>query len=111
MEKGKLIERTRETLEPFETENIVEFIRNLSLSTFQEKPWLILVFLVVLFYAVVRRSRFLLLFLFAFFSTMGLITYAMPTEGVLTARSLLPLAIGGLAIGAVIIYVAFIKSE
>ncbi|MBI1922162.1 MAG: hypothetical protein HYS23_13900 [Geobacter sp.] len=111
MQKEKIVDRTREALEPLETGNIVEFIRNLSLHTFEEKPWLILVFLAILFYAVIRRSRFVLLFLFAFFSIVGLITYAMPTEGELSARSLLPLALGGLAVGGVIIYVAFIKTE
>lgn len=111
MQKEKIIERTKEALEPLETGNVVEFVRSLSLHTFEEKPWLILVFLAILFYAVIRRSRFLLLFLFAFFSILGLITYAMPAEAELSVRSLLPLAIGGLAIGGVIIYVAFIKTE
>jgi hypothetical protein len=111
MEKKQLIEKTREALEPFETGNVVEFIRHLSLSTFEEKPWLILVFLAVLFYAVIRRSKFLLLFLFAFFSILGLITYAMPSEAELNVKTLFPLAVGGLAIGGIIIYVAFIKTE
>jgi len=111
MEKEKIVDRTREALEPLETGNIVEFVRSLSLHTFEEKPWLILVFLVILFYAVIRRSRFLLLFLFAFFSILGLITFTVPAEGELSVKTLLPLAVGGLAIGGVIIYVAFIKTE
>jgi ABC-type protease/lipase transport system fused ATPase/permease subunit len=111
MEKGAMVEKTREALSPFETESIVGFVKNLSFQSFQDHPWLILVFLVIFFYAVVRRSRFLLLFLFTFLSAIMLVRYALPTDGALSVRALLPLAAGGLSIGGVIIYFSFIKTE
>lgn len=111
MEKVEMVEKTREALSPFETESIVSFVKNLSFQSFQDHPWLILVFLVIFFYAVIRRSRFLLLFLFTFLSAIMLVRYALPTDGALSVQALLPLAVGGLSIGGVIIYFSFIKSE
>lgn len=111
MEKERMLEKTREVLTPFETENLVSFIKNISFQSFKDHPWLILVFLAIFFYAVIRRSRFLLLFLFTFFSILLLIRYTLPETGELSVKALLPLAAGGLCIGGVIIYFSFIKSE
>lgn len=111
MEKEELLGRAKETLNPFETENIVDFVKHMSFQTFLDRPWLIVLFGVIFFYAVIRRSKPLLLFLFSFFSIMLLIRYTFPTEGELSLKALLPLAGGGLVIGGVIIYFAFIKSE
>lgn len=111
MEKERMLEKTREVLTPLETENIIAFVKSMSFQSFKDHPWLILVFLVIFFYAVVRRSRFLLLFLFTFFSILLLIRYTLPEGGELSVRSMLPFATGGLVIGGVIIYFSFIKSE
>jgi len=111
MNKEQLVTRTEETLKPFETENIVKFIKEFSFHSFVEHPWLIALFAVIFFYAVIKRSKFLLLFLFSFFSILLLVRYTLPADGELSVRSLLPLAGGGLTIGGIIIYFAFIKSE
>lgn len=112
MKKEQVLTRAKETLAPLETENIVNFVQNLTVQTFIDNPLLIVLFLVVLFYAVVRRSRFLLLFLFSFLSLLLLVRHTLPAGGEeLTARAMLPFAAGSLLIGAVIIYFTFVKSE
>ncbi len=112
MEKQQLLEKTRETLAPFETEQILNFIRTLSVKSAMEHPLFFVLILLFLIYGVVKRSKFVLLFLFASVAIMLLVRYAMPVEGdQLDAKSMLPFAFGGLAIGAALIYFAFIKSD
>jgi hypothetical protein len=111
MDKQELVNKAQTALEPFETQNIVKFIKQMSTQSFIDNPWLIVVFLVVFFYAVIKRSRFVLLFLFSFLSITLLIRYTLPADGELSVKTLLPLAGGGLAIGSVIIYFSFIKTD
>lgn len=112
MEKQELLDKTKETLSPFETEHLVNFIRTLSVKSAMEHPLFIGILLVFLIYGIVKRSKFVLLFLFAAFTIMLLIRYTMPVEGAeLDAKSTIPFALGGLAIGAALIYFTFIKSD
>ena len=66
---------------------------------------------ILLFYAVIKRSKFVILTLFTLFSLMLLIQYTLPTSGDLSLSSLLPFVFGGLAIGAVLIYFIFIQGD
>lgn len=112
MDKGAIIQKTIETLSPFETENVMQFLRHLTVRGAITNPWFVAIFLVVAFYAVVVRSKFVLCVLFTAASLLILIRYTMPVEGdSLTMSSTLPFAFGGLAIGAVLIYLYFIKTE
>lgn len=111
MNKEQIITKTQEVLTPFETENIVKFVKELSFKTVMGNPWMLCILLVVFFFAVIKRSKFVLLFLFTLLSLMALISYALPEGGELTPGSLLPFAGGCLAIGAVLIYFIFIKVE
>jgi hypothetical protein len=112
MDTSRMMEKTVETLSPFETENIMNFLRHLTVKSAISNPYIVTVFLVVAFYAVVKRSKFVLSILFAAISILLLIRYAMPAEGDgLSVSSTLPFAFGGLAIGAFIIYLYFIKTE
>jgi hypothetical protein len=111
MEKQEILNRTKDALSPFETENLVKFIKGLTVSTVLGNPWLLAALAIILFYAIFKRSKFVILFLFTFFSLMLLIQYTLPAEGELTLTSLLPFVGGGLAIGSVLIYFIFIKSE
>ena len=112
MDKAALIEKTRETLTPFETGNLVQFIKHLTVKDAITNPWFIAIFLVIAFYAVVVRSKFVLAVLFTTASLLVLIRYTIPAEGdTLALSSTLPFAFGGLAIGAVLIYFYFIKTE
>ena len=113
MEKQELVNKTVETLAPFETENIIKFMQSLTLQKAMETPWLIGFFLIIAFYAVIKRSKFVLGFLFTVISLMLLVRFTLPTEGAseLSLSSTLPFAFGGLAIGGALIYFIFIKTE
>jgi uncharacterized membrane protein len=111
MEKTEIIDKTREVLSPFETENIVKFIKGLSFSNIFSHPLFLGLLLILFFFAVYKRSKFLLLFLFSCISVAALLHFFLPESGEMTLSSLLPFAGGGVAIGAVIIYFGFIKSE
>jgi len=112
MEKTALIQKTVETLSPFETANILDFVRHLTVKSAITNPWFIAIFLVIAFYAVVVRSKFVLAVLFTAVSLMLLIRYTMPADGdSLALSTTIPFAFGGLAIGAVLIYLYFIKTE
>lgn len=113
MQKEELLRKTEQAVSPFETENIVHFIKNLTFKSAMENPWIIGFFVVIFFYAVIKRSRPVLLFLFASISIMFLVRFTL--QGVdgneLTLSSTLPFAFGGLLIGGVLIYFSFIKGD
>jgi hypothetical protein len=111
MEKQEIIAKTREALTPFETENIVKFVKELSFTTVMGNPWMLGILVIVFFYAIIKRSKFVLLFLFTLLSLMALVHYTLPAGGELTVTGFLPFAAGLLAIGAVLIYFIFIKAE
>ena len=111
MENQDIIAKTREALSPFETENIVKFVKHLSFSNVFGNPWMLAILLIVFFFAIIKRSKPVLLFLFTLISLMCLIHYALPESGDLAWSSLLPLVGGALVIGSVLIYFIFIKSE
>jgi hypothetical protein len=107
-----LIHKTEQILSPFETEHIVNFLRHLSVKAAITNPWFMGIFLVVAFYAIVVRSKFVLSMLFSAAALLILIRYTMPVEGDnLSVTSTLPFAFGGLALGGILIYLFFIKSE
>jgi hypothetical protein len=111
MEKELIISKTEQVLSPFETEHIIKFIKDLSFTTIFNNPYIFTLLLVVFFFAVIKRSKFVLLFLFTLLSLMALVRYTLPTGPDLTATTMLPFAFGCLAIGAVLIYFIFIKAE
>jgi len=107
-----IIRKTQQILSPFETEHVVNCLRHLSVKTAITNPWFMAIFLVVAFYAIVVRSKFVLSMLFTATALLILIRYTMPVEGDnLSVTSTLPFAFGGLAIGGILIYLFFIKSE
>uniref|UniRef100_A0A831XES4 Uncharacterized protein n=1 Tax=Geobacter metallireducens TaxID=28232 RepID=A0A831XES4_GEOME len=113
MDKQDMLEKGKEALTPFETQNIVTFVKNLTLKGAMENPWIIGIFAILVFYAVIKRSKGVLAFLFAVVSITFLIRFTLPSgEGnELSLGSTLPFAFGGLVIGGFLIYFLFIKSE
>ena len=111
MEKERIISRAQEVLTPFETENIIKFLKEMSIKTIFENPLILGLLVVVFFFAVIKRSKFVLLFLFTLLSLMALVRYTLPSGGDMNITSLLPFAFGCLGIGAVLIYFIFIKME
>ena len=112
MDKEKMLDKTKEILTPFETENLVNYFRTLTLDKLLHNPWLIGIVLIVFFYAVIKRSKPVLLFLFTVIAIATLLRFTLPPEGgEMTLSSMLPLALGALGIGGTIIYFAFIKGD
>lgn len=112
MEKQELITKTKDALSPFETENVIKFLQNLTMKSAMENPWIIGGILVVFFYAVVKRSKFVLLALFSMIAVMLLVRFAFPPAGEeLNLSSTLPFVLGGLVIGGVLLYFNFVKTE
>ena len=111
MEKEKILSKTEEVLSPFETEQIIKFLKDLSITTIFENPLILGLLVVVFFFAVIKRSKFVLLFLFTLLSLMALVHYTLPIATDVSISAMLPFAFGCLAIGAVIIYFIFIKVE
>jgi hypothetical protein len=112
MDKSVIMQKITEELSPFETTNMVQFLRHLTVKSAITNPWFVGIFLIVAFYAIIVRSKFVLSILFTAAAILVLLRYAMPAEGdSLTLSSTLPFAFGGIAIGAVVIYLYFIKTE
>lgn len=112
MDKTALLQKTAEKLSPFETANLVDFARHLTVKSAISNPWFVGFFVIITFYAVVVRSKFVLAMLFSTCALLILLRYTMPAEGdSLNLSSTLPFAFGGLAIGAFLIYLFFIKTE
>ncbi len=73
MDKQDALNKTQEVLSPFETENIVKFIKGLTFSSVIHNPWMMAIIIIVLFYAVIKKSKFVILSIFTFFSLILLI--------------------------------------
>lgn len=112
MDTGQLAEKTVEVLRPFETANLMNTIQNLTLHRIFTNPVVVLVISAVFFFGVIKRSKTVLLTLFALIGLIVTVRFAMPAPGEeLTVKSLLPFAACGLGIGGVIIYFSLIKSD
>jgi hypothetical protein len=112
MEKQELLAKTKEVLSPLETENVIQFFQAKTLQSILDNPLVLLAFVLVLFYIIIKRSKFMLLFLFSLLSLILLVRYTLPaTETTLDVRSTVPFVGGCLGIGAVLLYFIFIKSE
>jgi len=114
MEKQQILDQAKDKLTPFETGNVVDFIQHLTLKSAMEQPLLICLFLVFAFYAVVRKSKVVLFFLFAGISIMLLVRFTLSPEivgGGLTMGSVLPFIAGGLVVGGALLYFTFIKGD
>ncbi|WP_088536892.1 hypothetical protein [Geobacter sp. DSM 9736] len=105
--------KTKELVAPLETENVIRFATSLTLKSIMENPLILTMLMVVFFYAVVKRSKFVLAFLFACVSTILLVRFTLQGhEGdQLSLGSTLPFAFGSLIIGGALIYFLFVKSE
>jgi uncharacterized membrane protein len=112
MDKQQLIEKTTETLRPFETANLIETLQHLSVKQVFSHPAVLIAIIAIFFFGVVKRSKTVLLSLFSLFCAAVIIRYAMPVPGDdLSMSSMFPFIGGGLLVGGVIIYFALIKSD
>jgi len=112
MEKQQIIEKTAEALRPFETNNLINTMQHLTVNQMFANPVVLILITVVFFFGVIRRSKTVLLSLFALFCIAVIIRFAMPAPGDdLSFQSLLPFIGGGLLVGCVVIYFSLIKSD
>ena len=112
MDKQKLIEKTAETLRPFETSNLIETMQHLNVKQVFSHPAVLILILFIFFFGVVKRSKAVLLSLFSLICIAVIMRYAIPAPGDdLSMSSMLPFVGGGLVIGCVIIYFSLIKSD
>lgn len=112
MDKQLLLEKTTETLRPFETANLMTTIQTLTLQQIFSHPAVLITIVVVFFLGVVKRSQTVLLTLFGVLGLIVLMRYAMPAGGEeLTFKALLPFIGIGMTIGGVVIYFMLIKSD
>jgi len=111
MEKQQLIDKSRDIISSFETQNVVAFLKDLSQKSLIDNPLIVILLAVVLFYAFVKRSKVIILLIFTIVSLFALVNYALPVEKDLTFTSFLPFAFGCIGLGAVLIYFIFIRTD
>ena len=112
MEKQQLIDKTAEALRPFETKNLIDTLQHLTVNQVFSHPAVLVAISVIFFFGVIRRSKTVLLSLFALFCVALIIRFAMPAPGDdLSFSSLMPFVGGGLLVGCVVIYFSLIKSD
>ncbi|OGR30968.1 MAG: hypothetical protein A2X83_00320 [Desulfuromonadales bacterium GWD2_54_10] len=110
MDKQQLVEKTTEALRPFETGNLLNTMQTLNLKTIFTNPIVLTIIAGLFFFGVVKKSKPVLLTLFAMIGLIVILRYAMPPPGEeLSMKSLVPFAFGGVLIGGVIIYFSLIK--
>ena len=112
MDKQQLVEKTTETLRPFETSNLIETMQHLSVKQVFSHPAVLILIIAIFFFGVVKRSKVVLLSLFSLICIAVIIRYAMPAPGDdLSISSMVPFIGGGLLIGGVVIYFSLVKSD
>ncbi|HPX62486.1 MAG TPA: hypothetical protein PLN25_12085 [Deltaproteobacteria bacterium] len=116
MDKQNWTEKTVEMLRPFETDNLLNTIQTITIKEVFSNPILLTIICVLLYFGVIRRSKAVLLTMFALLGIIMIIRFAMPaspTAGAVETSldALIPFIVGGVVIGGVIIYFTFIKSE
>ena len=111
MDKQQFIEKTTETLRPFETSNMMATMQSLTLAQIFTNPVVLIFIIGILFFGILKRSTPVLLTLFFLIAMIVFMRYAMPPAGQeLTLSSIGPFIGFGVAIGGVIIYFSMIKS-
>lgn len=112
MDKQKLIEKTTETLRPFETTNLIDSMQHLSIKQVFSHPLVLILIVAIFFFGVIKHSKTVLLSLFALICIAIIMRYTMPSaDDNLSITSMLPFVGGGLLVGGVIIYFSLIKSD
>lgn len=110
MEKQEMVDKTVEALRPFETQNLMNTIQNLTLHQIFTNWIFLLILCGILFFGVYKKSKVVLLTLFSLVALIVMVKYAMPAPGTeLGLKSLIPFIAFGLGIGGVIVYFTFIK--
>lgn len=104
------LEKTEEVLKPFETQNLLTTIQNLTLEQLFSNWIFLLVTLGLIFFGIYKKSKPILLTVFFLLSLIVMVRFAMPAPGEEAGlKTILPFVGFGLGIGGVIIYFTFVK--
>jgi hypothetical protein len=110
MEKQALVDKAVETLRPFETQNLMATIQNLTLQQIFSNWAFLLVTLAILFLGIYKKSKTVLLTLFFLVALIVMVKFAMPApDQEMGLKTILPFVGFGLGIGGVIVYFTFVK--
>lgn len=110
MDKQELAEKTIEVLRPFETQNLMSTLQNLTLQQIFSNWIFLLATILILFFGIYQKSKPVILTLFFLIGLIFMAKWAMPAPGEeITLKSIIPFAGFGLGIGGVIVYFVFIK--
>ncbi len=110
MEKQELLDTTTKALRPFETQNLMTTIQNLTLHQIVTHWSFLLITFGLIFFGIYKRSKTVLLTVFFLLALIVMVRVALPAPGEqLGLKTILPFVGFGLGIGAVIVYFSFIK--
>ncbi|MGB4599444.1 MAG: hypothetical protein WBI04_05645 [Trichlorobacter sp.] len=110
MEKQEMLERTTEALRPFETQNLMATIQNLTLQQLFSNWVFLLITFGLIFFGIYKKSKTVLLTVFFLLALIVMIRFAMPApDEELSMKSVLPFIGFGLGIGGVIVYFSLVK--
>ncbi len=112
MDKERLIMKTGQALHPFETQNVLTFLKELNMKSLTNHPEVTFPLVLALLYALWRWTRIVLLTLFTLLSLTMLIRYTLPPSGAeLTISSTLPFILGCMGIASVLLYFSFLRTD
>ncbi len=112
MDKERLITKTGQLLQPFETRNVIIFLKELNLNSLIHHPQVSVPLMLFLLFAIWRWTRVLLLCLFTLLSLSMLIRYTLPPPGMeLTLSSTFPFILGCMGIASVLLYFSFLRTD
>ena len=104
------LEKTEEVLKPFETQNLMTTIQNLTLEQIFSNWIFLLVTIGIIFFGIYKKSKVVLLTVFFLLGLIVMVRFAMPAPGEeLGLKSIIPFLGFGLGIGGVIVYFTFVK--
>ena len=113
MDTQQMFSTARKVLAPFETQNIIHYTQNFSFRSILDNPLAMMIFLLILFLGIVKRSKTILLTIFTAIALMFLMRYTLPADpgAEMSLKSTIPFAFGGLGIGSALIYFLFIRGD
>lgn len=112
MDRERLVTKTEQALSPLETDNVITFLKGLTVRSFTGHPEVTGLLILILVFALWRWTRQTLLTFFTLLSLGMLIRYTFPPPGVeITFMSALPFVLGCMGISAVLLYFLFIRTD
>ncbi len=104
------LEKTVEVLQPFETQNLMKTIQNLTLEQIFSNWVFLLITISVIFFGIYKKSKIVLLTVFFLLALIVMVRFAMPApDEEMGLKTIIPFIGFGLGIGGVLVYFTFVK--